>query len=134
MKFILGAALSMVLATAMALLGCSKVSPDADADIVGIWYDEVPGEYNDAIMTIMDISKDGTMTSTIVSSLDDELGYEECNVNMLWKTEGDKISFSVVDEEEGGEIDYESMKYTIVNGTLILSDEEGNSLSFNRYQ
>lgn len=103
------------------IVGCDKSAPD-ESSVIGTWYCEIEGEYDDIIQAEYVFKEDGTLDMTLVTA-----DYEPYEFSFKWKLEGNDLVFKDFDETD--DIDYEDISYVveITNGRMILDPDENCS-------
>lgn len=103
------------------IVGCDKSAPD-ESSVIGTWYCEIEGEYDDIIHAEYVFKEDGTLDMTLVTA-----DYEPYEFSFKWKLEGNDLVFKDFDETD--DIDYEDISYAveITNGRMILDPDENCS-------
>lgn len=119
-QFLILPALVALAFMSLLFTGCSKSSPDEDS-IVGTWYCETMGEYDDVIQTQIVFEKGGTGKMTLTSAEADE-PFEH---PFKWKIDGSELVF--MDSDATDDLDYEEIRYDLVlTGSKMVLDPDEN--------
>ncbi|MBQ0081303.1 MAG: hypothetical protein KBS95_07160 [Alistipes sp.] len=103
----------------------STTDPSVNS-IIGTWYLEGVGDYEDEIKTLMVINEDGTMTINAISSIDMPDVIEDV-MPLTWKKKDNVLEIGFLGIEQDGELeeqDYESCQFKLENNYLELCSDD----------